>query len=141
VYVLTSPWWDRAWVYQEFLVSDRVRFFFGKYSIACEEMSPLLPQICCQILSQIFLFQSGTKPVNRFVESPQYSWDDSGDSVGRTYGMIMKKEDWDFDTDLKDLLMHSGSSRASDARDRYFLFSAWRVLGMVSYRIIRRRTM
>jgi hypothetical protein len=120
LYVLTSPWWGRAWVYQEFLVSNRVRFFFGKYSIACEEMAPFLLEICNSVLKHISIFKSGGERLSRFMESSQYTWDDLEDSIGRTYGMIMTKEEGVFHLELKDLLMNSGSSRASDARDKVF---------------------
>ncbi|KAL9573511.1 hypothetical protein ACKAV7_002055 [Fusarium commune] len=32
--VLTSPWWNRAWICQEFLVSSQVTFMFGNHFVS-----------------------------------------------------------------------------------------------------------
>ncbi|KAF3037154.1 hypothetical protein E8E11_005557 [Didymella keratinophila] len=37
-----SPWWTRAWVYQEFMSATKARFLFSKESIAWATASPIL---------------------------------------------------------------------------------------------------
>ncbi|KAG4280489.1 hypothetical protein FPRO06_11822 [Fusarium proliferatum] len=48
--VLTSPWWGRAWVFQEFMVSSRATFLYGLHSVGYPDMLRLICDLCLATL-------------------------------------------------------------------------------------------
>ncbi|KAF5662033.1 hypothetical protein FCIRC_11638 [Fusarium circinatum] len=135
--VLRSPWWNRAWICQEFLVSRKVSFMFGKHSRSWEQCWSTM-QAFCETHRHILTNR------NHFLELKNISVGDPGDrqlcrilDVVRTKGLgrqidhvgkaIKMKIQWSGSMDIKSLLSHSRSCKSSDDRDRVYA-----ILGLAS---------
>jgi hypothetical protein len=50
---IESPWWERSWVYQEFIASPNPIFLSGKIFIYWTDLQPLLQCVCSHLQSTI----------------------------------------------------------------------------------------
>ncbi|KAF4343650.1 heterokaryon incompatibility 6 OR allele [Fusarium beomiforme] len=120
-HVLKSPWWDRAWVFQEFIISARMTFLFGEHSISYSKMVPFLLGICTATLESICEPHVRRHQVfTRLVERSQYSTEEIEEAANKVYNMIMTKDEWIHRSDLEYLLVHNSNSQASDPRDKIY---------------------
>ncbi|KAF4956368.1 hypothetical protein FGADI_3945 [Fusarium gaditjirri] len=141
--VLTSPWWSRAWICQEFLVSSQVTFMFGNHVVSWEQCWRTMQAFCG--MHRLFLINK-----NLFMEFPSLSVGCPkdrqfcrihdivhGGDLNRQVdhvGMALKmKICWSGTKDIKALLSHSRSCKSSDDRDRVYA-----ILGLSSqgYKIV-----
>ncbi|KAH7177277.1 heterokaryon incompatibility protein-domain-containing protein [Fusarium sp. MPI-SDFR-AT-0072] len=123
--VLTSPWWNRAWICQEFLVSSQeqcwrtMQGFCGihKYDLMNRNNLPMFQNLStgcardrhlCRILDTV-----RERDLIRQV-----------DHVGTALKMKIR---WTGSMDIEDLLSHSRSCKSSDDRDRVYA-----ILGLAS---------
>ncbi|EXK46140.1 hypothetical protein FOMG_04352 [Fusarium oxysporum f. sp. melonis 26406] len=128
--VLSSPWWNRAWICQEFLVSSQVTFMFGNYFVSWEQCWRTM-QSFCGIHRSVLIYR------NYFLEREDLSVGCPEDrqlcrilnivherDLNRQVdhvGMALKmKIRWGGSMDIKALLSHSRSCRSSDDRDRVY---------------------
>jgi hypothetical protein len=120
-HILKSPWWDRAWVFQEFMVSSRVIFLFGRHSISYDKMLAFLVGICIVTHNSLSETSSpGYEPFKRLLERSQYSLEEIEKAVSKVYSMNIAKGKWVQDAGLKNLLVYNSSSQASDPRDKIY---------------------
>ena len=129
--ILESPWWRRAWVYQEFIASSQAYFLFGRHSISWTRLPEILSSLCS-------IHKNLPSYHNLFLEmNEQFSWNESQDSQFRPIVarkehakiatevvkfVIKSKQDWSGPADLKTLLAHSRHCYTSDDRDRIYAF-------------------
>jgi Heterokaryon incompatibility protein (HET) len=141
--ILGSPWWSRAWVYQEFIVSSRAYFLFGSRSISWVKLSPVLSSLC-SIRSEKF-----TKKLNSFIKTQESSisklfrqskrrkefapvkWKIinlirrmqlAEPARGVVNFIVKSKNTWTGSGDLKTLLKHSRDCDTSELRDKVYAF-------------------
>ncbi|KAJ3462185.1 hypothetical protein MRS44_010738 [Fusarium solani] len=117
--VIESPWWTRAWVFQEFMVSAHATFLSGRYH---------LPWMMFQFALKRYL---GPEDDNSIVqclnailkrrESTPHSRD-AAEGAGVVRFMLKTKAEWDDTYSLPFLLARSQGSKASDDRDRIYAF-------------------
>ncbi|KAF5606592.1 uncharacterized protein FSUBG_5991 [Fusarium subglutinans] len=140
--VLTSPWWNRVWICQEFLVSSQLTFLFGNHFIPWEKCWRTMEAFCgthknYQIDRDAFLVYLGVS-----VGSPEdrqlcrilgmVSQRDHVRQVNHVGVALRMKIRWTGSKDIIDLLSHSRSCKSSDDRDRVYA-----ILGLASpgYRV------
>ncbi|KAF4435109.1 hypothetical protein FACUT_7410 [Fusarium acutatum] len=125
--VISSPWWNRAWICQEFLVSEQVSFMFGHHSVSWERCWKIM-QGFCELHRWFLTIQN---PLTSFSWFPT---DCPGDrrildiveERGLTYQVdhvrnaLRMKICWSGSMDIKALLSHSRSCKSSDHRDRVY---------------------
>ncbi|KAF4453666.1 Heterokaryon incompatibility protein 6, OR allele [Fusarium austroafricanum] len=112
-HVLNSPWWERAWVFQEFMVSSRPIFLSGRYSMPYDEMRLILMGIS---FATIYLEDR----LFRLPQRSKCSVEKIKEALERAYKMILAKGTWVQNGTLANLLVHTSSCKASDPRDRIF---------------------
>ncbi|KAF5632727.1 hypothetical protein F52700_6264 [Fusarium sp. NRRL 52700] len=135
--VLTSPWWTRAWICQEFLVSAQVSFMFGHDSVSWERCWKIM-QCFCRTHSHILLNRDlflGVKGLKagcpedrqlcRILNIVQER--DLKRQVEHVWRALRMKICWDGSIDILSLLSYSRFCKASDDRDRVYA-----MLGLVS---------
>ncbi|KAF9769219.1 hypothetical protein IL306_013380 [Fusarium sp. DS 682] len=120
-HVLKSPWWDRAWVFQEFMVSARVTFLFGRHSISYDKMLPFLVGICIMTLDSLSKTDSpGHEPFKRLLERSEYSSEEIEKATSKVYDMNIARGKWVQNAGLENLLVYNSNSQASDPRDKIY---------------------
>jgi hypothetical protein len=144
--VVTTPWWTRAWVFQEFILSQRPIFLYGHASMAWDNFDVSLEKVFGYLrlayfsrsydeievelsprdLEIKYLFQRSDKAqeqVNRFLTRK-----DEFTSV-RTHRVLVNKrgteavyEHFRPTSDLGSLLFNANCFRATDERDKIYAF-------------------
>ncbi|EMT67974.1 hypothetical protein FOC4_g10012370 [Fusarium odoratissimum] len=128
--VLTSPWWNRAWICQEFLVSGQITFMFGSHFVSWEQCWRTMQAFCGThrhdlINRNLFLelrnLSEGCPEDHQLCRIldivNQRDLNRQVDHVGMALKMKMR---WSGTMDIKALLSHSRSCRSSDDRDRVY---------------------
>ncbi|KAI5464955.1 heterokaryon incompatibility protein-domain-containing protein [Mariannaea sp. PMI_226] len=130
--ILESPWWSRAWVFQEFIAASDASFLYGKYSISWKDVLPILQSV-------YHLFRHPFTNRDEFLKVTRYENHGPQDqSLCRVIDRVEHtnhrvtletirfmnntKLSWDGYMNIKQLLAHSRYCSASDDRDRIFAF-------------------
>ncbi|CVK96276.1 uncharacterized protein FPRN_12229 [Fusarium proliferatum] len=119
--VLTSPWWGRAWVFQEFMVSSRATFLYGLHSVGYPDMLRLICDLCLATL-EILLEPNkyrGTY-VKKRLKRAQATRAQISHSISKVLSVFLAKKEWYRNFDLKRLLVYTQNSHSSDERDRIY---------------------
>ncbi|EWZ48781.1 hypothetical protein FOZG_04258 [Fusarium oxysporum Fo47] len=135
--VLSSPWWNRAWICQEFLVSDHVSFMFGDHFVSWEQCWRTMQAFCGIHRNHLINRNKFLEFRNLSVGCPedrqlcrildivnQRDLNRQVDHVGMALKMKIR---WSGSLDIKALLSHSRSCKSSDDRDRVYA-----ILGLAS---------
>ncbi|SCO82482.1 uncharacterized protein FRV6_06695 [Fusarium oxysporum] len=135
--VLTSPWWNRAWICQEFLVSSQVTFMFGNHFVSWEQCWRTMEAFCGTHRDVLINRNHFLELRNLSVGCPedrqlcrildivnQRGLNRQVDHVGMALKMKIR---WGGSLDIKALLSHSRSCKSSDDRDRVYA-----ILGLAS---------
>ena len=156
--LLRSPWWNRAWIFQEFIVSRQVNFLYGLHSISWKQSAQAWRFLCVLaklVMDETFVgfftyrytegFQGSDNDSQHKAERPEhrnFNWsverlnaaaDGNFSSLLEcTQFMVSIKIAWSGSLDLKRLLMHSRSCKSSNDRDRVYAFVG---IGDKNYRI------
>nr|RBR00744.1 hypothetical protein FVER53263_04426 [Fusarium verticillioides] len=119
--VLSSPWWERAWVFQEFMVSSRATFLYGQHSMDHALMLLLMPDLCISTLGILF---EPTKTrgtcVKKKLKRAKVTRTQVSRSISKVLSVFLAKNEWYRDYDLKKLLVYTQNSQSSDERDRIY---------------------
>ncbi|KAF5563670.1 heterokaryon incompatibility 6 OR allele [Fusarium phyllophilum] len=119
--VLSSPWWGRAWVFQEFMVSCRATFLYGQHSMEHEVMLTLMPDLCLSTLDILF---EPTKTrgtcVRKKLKHAKVTRTQVSRSISKVLSVFLAKNEWYQNYDLKKLLVYTQNSQSSDERDRIY---------------------
>ncbi|KAF5010878.1 hypothetical protein FDECE_2985 [Fusarium decemcellulare] len=132
--VLESPWWSRAWVFQELMVSVDAVFMFGHHMMSWNNAPYILEAYIRAHWFQFTAFQPGDPLISRLrrvVERVQGS--ECREAIKTVAVMVQTKFNWTGEMDIKYLLEHARYCKASDDRDRVYSF-----LGLADpgYRVI-----
>ncbi|WAO93306.1 HET domain-containing protein [Fusarium falciforme] len=117
--VTESPWWTRAWVFQEFMVSAEATFLSGRYH---------LPWVMTQFALERYLGHEYDRTILHSligIMKPQNStvhFRNPAEAVGIVRVMLKTKAEWDDAYSLPFLLARSQGFKASDDRDRIYAF-------------------
>ncbi|KAF5652712.1 Heterokaryon incompatibility protein [Fusarium sp. NRRL 25303] len=119
--VLSSPWWGRAWVFQEFMVSCRATFLYGQHSMKHEIMLSLMPDLCLSTLEVLFEPEKtrGTC-IKKKLKRAKVTRTQVSRSISKVLSVFLAKHEWYRDYDLKKLLVYTQNSESSDERDRIY---------------------
>ncbi|EMT62675.1 heterokaryon incompatibility protein-domain-containing protein [Fusarium oxysporum II5] len=119
--VLNSPWWGRAWVFQEFMVSSRATFLYGLQSMAYPEMLRLICDVCLATLEILFEPKKtrGTYAKKR-LKRAQATRAQISHSISKVLSVFLAKKEWYRKFDLKRLLVYTQNCQSSDERDRIY---------------------
>lgn len=133
--VIESPWWERAWVFQEFVVAPKVHILYRRRFICWEKLWPILrsllhfqrslllgshdmakylPESC--IDSEAFLSEHVSHVFARLGSGRVRSTLELVNFMGQA------RLGRDHRLDLKDLLMNSRYCHTSDPRDKVYAF-------------------
>ncbi|KAF5663647.1 Heterokaryon incompatibility protein [Fusarium heterosporum] len=119
--VLRSPWWERAWVFQEFIVSSLPTFLLGYYAISLPDLAGLLPELCTVTLEILFGPDSIRK--RQFLQELRHTRHKPSqvrEAITVVLRMLLAATEWRKTSDLKLLLMYTQKSQASDCRDKIY---------------------
>ncbi|EXK34676.1 hypothetical protein FOXG_13667 [Fusarium oxysporum f. sp. lycopersici 4287] len=118
---LSSPWWGRAWVFQEFMVSSRATFLYGQHSMDHALMLILMPDLCLSTLGILF---EPTKTrgtcVKKKLKRAKVTRTQVSRSVSKILSVFLAKHEWYRNYVLKKLLVYTQNSQSSDERDRIY---------------------
>ncbi|KAF5615393.1 uncharacterized protein FTJAE_13378 [Fusarium tjaetaba] len=128
--LLSSPWWNRAWICQEFIVSGQVSFMFGHYSASWERCWEVLQDFCeihgrLLMNRNLFLLTTGLPIDGPEARQLRHIHDivqdrDLHRQVDHVRNALGMKIRWSGSMDIKTLLSHSRSCKSSDDRDRVY---------------------
>ncbi|KIL90328.1 hypothetical protein FAVG1_06058 [Fusarium avenaceum] len=132
--VLRSQWWERSWVFQEFMMSSRPTFLFGHHAMPFKEMTGLLPELCTLVAETLFGPDSTYRSqFIRELEKVHYRPTQIYEAIAVVLRMFIAGTERGRTTDLKLLLMYTQKSQASDSRDKIYSMIG---LAHPGYRII-----
>jgi hypothetical protein len=129
--MLKQPWWTRAWVVQEYPVSQEVQFIFGRQSLQGTTLSVVLAHFIAVLPTaterDLFLEVHSAitipdGPEDRQICRLRESQSSVGDSMAAAYSIITYKLLHTRYKDLKTLLSHSRLCGAGDSRDHVYAF-------------------
>jgi hypothetical protein len=128
--VIGSPWWSRAWIFQEFLVARELHLLCRRRFVAWKTILPILRSLL---------------PMHRFLDAYLYELNDDFvlnsiahrntdrirdriDACG--YKLLMNtvnfmvdsRDDWTGQMKIRDLLTHARFCNTTDLRDKVFAF-------------------
>ncbi|KAF5692096.1 Heterokaryon incompatibility protein [Fusarium denticulatum] len=119
--VLNSPWWGRAWVFQEFMVSSRATFLHGLQSMAYTNMLRLICDVCLATLEILFeRHKTGGTHVKKKLKRAQATRAKIAHSITKVLSVLLAKKEWFQSFDLKRLLVYTQNCQSSDERDRIY---------------------
>ncbi|OBS25905.1 hypothetical protein FPOA_06439 [Fusarium poae] len=108
-----SPWWGRAWVFQEFIVSEQAIFLQGMHSIPYLELIGLI-----RSFKKAAVFPCrGFKNSYHSLVRPRVEKDKA---ASRMWMLLVAKSNLRRTNDLKMLLALTKDSQATDARDKLY---------------------
>ncbi|KAI1036957.1 hypothetical protein LB505_011945 [Fusarium chuoi] len=128
--VLSSPWWSRAWICQEFLVSEQITFMFGHHFISWGEYWKIMHGFCEIHMSSLAnrnpslglngLPKDGPedRQLRRILDIVQERG--LNHQVDHVRNALRMKICWSGRMDIKTLLSHSRYCKSSDDRDRVY---------------------
>ncbi|RBR15942.1 hypothetical protein FVER53590_04426 [Fusarium verticillioides] len=119
--VLNSPWWGRAWVFQEFMVSSRATFLYGLHSMAYPDMLRLICDVCLVTLEILFEPNKTRRTrIKKKLRRAQATRGQIARSITKVLSILLAKKEWLQSFDLKRLLVYTQNSQSSDERDRIY---------------------
>ncbi|RSM11629.1 hypothetical protein CEP52_002864 [Fusarium oligoseptatum] len=121
--IIESPWWSRAWVFQEFMVSAHATFLSGHHDISWEEARLTLER--CNSLVHVFYGPFLMVHIAFIIEVLKVKeWHHDGvlEAASRVELMFETKASWEGTSNLTALLIHSKNCQASDDRDSIYAF-------------------
>jgi hypothetical protein len=119
--LLKSPWWERTWVFQEFMMSSQSTFLLGHHAMPFKEIVGLLPELCTLIVETLSGPDSTYRSqLIRELKRIHYRPTRILEVVTVVLRMFLAGPWWRGTTDLKLLLMYTQKSQASDARDKIY---------------------
>ncbi|KAI1010288.1 hypothetical protein LB503_004978 [Fusarium chuoi] len=128
--VLSSPWWNRAWICQEFLVSRQVTFMFGNHFVSWKQCWRIMNAFCgmhkYDLLNRERFLASQSQPVGcpgdrqicRILDMVKQR--NLNSQIDHVRTALKMKMCWRGGMDLMTLLSHSRSCKSSDDRDRVY---------------------
>lgn len=118
---LQSPWWERAWVFQEFMMSSQPTFLLGHHAIPFKEIVSLLPELCTLAVETLSGPDSTYRSqLVRELKRIHHRPTRIQESITVVLRIFLAGTDWRRTTDLKLLLMYTQKSQASDSRDKIY---------------------
>lgn len=132
--VLESPWWTRAWVCQEFLVSKKITFMFGHQLVSWEQSCGIL-QLFCELHTTVLskrerFFGYRDLPSDHPEDIMYHRVVDHVHNrrlqrrVDQAGSLLRMKTRWTGSMDMTRLLAHSRRHcKSSDDRDRIYSFT------------------
>lgn len=145
--IVTSPWWSRAWVFQEFILSRRPIFIYGCTSMAWDEFDMKLEKVFGYLRVASFagkyqsqeyslslhgvgkikiLFQKSNEAenqVNRFLtRKDEFTIFSSEERLVDHRGTEAVRDHFRPTSDFKSLLLNAHRFCASDERDKIYAF-------------------
>ena len=151
--IIEAPWWNRAWVFQEFIVASKLYFMYSGEFASWDILFHVWKSFCS--VHNVYLldrtsFFIGNKDFHR--NGPEYrnlcrviervEHGGSKVAVDTMEFMINSKIGWSGIGNLKNLLAHARYCCATDPRDKVFAFigladPAYRILPDYSHSIAR----
>ncbi|RBR12895.1 uncharacterized protein FIESC28_08386 [Fusarium coffeatum] len=123
--ILASPWWRRAWVFQEFMVSTHATFLYGKYAMPHHYFDEIITETCLRLTIANEYSKDELKPYLSRIQlaqiNPLYFFSSNAHDL-----LAAKRQD-PVPSDLESLLSYTEKFRATDERD--IIYS---VLGLAS---------
>ncbi|RFN50725.1 heterokaryon incompatibility protein 6, or allele [Fusarium flagelliforme] len=116
--IITSKWWGRAWIFQEFMVSTYATFLYGSYAMPHGDFSKLAIGSCWAI-RRILLDEFSESMLRTQLEKSSHDEDSLWSSDSLLYILTAKLVE-PTPTDLETLLYHTRDCLASDPRDRIY---------------------
>ncbi|KAH6952975.1 heterokaryon incompatibility protein-domain-containing protein [Fusarium avenaceum] len=118
---LKSPWWERSWVFQEFMMSSQPTFLFGQHAMHFKEIMCLLPELCT-LTVQTLSGPGGTHRSQfiRELKRLHYLPSQVHEAITVVLRIFIAGTEGRRTTDLKLLLMYTQKSQASDSRDKIY---------------------
>jgi hypothetical protein len=115
--VVTIPWWGRAWVFQEFMVSAQVVFLYGRHSMPYTEFMELVT-----VVSRWDVFEKiGCDPKRHLkLHLYGYNQDRLEKATSKMFRLLFAKLKESSTSDLKLLLLLTRDCQASDVRDKLY---------------------
>jgi hypothetical protein len=127
--VFESPWWTRAWVFQEFMCAARTHFLYGRQSMEWSTLSPTLDSYLSVVRYLVHhdeFFQKLQETLSPVEVLRLHSIRERADRATKAEGVVAQMVDsklrWSGPTKLKDLLSLSRIYAASDIRDSIYAF-------------------
>ncbi|KAM0424445.1 hypothetical protein ACHAPT_010368 [Fusarium lateritium] len=131
--VIASPWWSRAWVFQEFLVSAHATFLSGHHQISWMDAWATLERYSTRkyhveqriydLIESLRDFRLGQSfQVGRIRLSQSFHVGRILLAVGSVRQMLQTKAKWKSSDGLMVFLNNSRNYKASDDRDRIYAF-------------------
>jgi hypothetical protein len=129
-YLLRSPWWQRAWIYQEFIVASEAIFLYGGASISWQDFAAVASHLQDNhlVLHQI-LANKVRKWAASHPETTDLALDYLEDDLYILFGhlevsftLVQRKYRWQEPGDLKIWLECGRMCQTSDPRDRVYAF-------------------
>ncbi|GKU03604.1 heterokaryon incompatibility protein or allele [Fusarium langsethiae] len=111
--VSMSPWWGRAWIFQEFMASEQIIFLHRRHSLRYSYFLGLLRSLQRGELCRDFDPQFFNLPSDLSTDVVQ-------SAMPRMWMLLMAKHHLSGTHDLKTLLILTGHSQATDARDKIY---------------------
>jgi hypothetical protein len=115
--ILESPWWSRAWVFQEFIASSQVYFLYYREHIAWKRLSSILLSYCWVDAKCLTLDNDpyGSVVDQSWTDGPELRQlcrviarkTDINDAIKAVEFTLKSKIKWSGYGDLKELLAHS----------------------------------
>ncbi|RSL79765.1 hypothetical protein CEP51_007088 [Fusarium floridanum] len=121
--IIESPWWSRAWVFQEFMVSAHATFLSGHHDISWEEARLTLER--CNSLVHVFygpFLMVHIAFIIEVLKAKEWHHDGVLEAASRVELMFETKASWEGTSNLTALLIHSKNCQASDDRDSIYAF-------------------
>jgi hypothetical protein len=118
---LKSPWWERAWIFQEFMKSSQPMFLLGHHAMPSKDIMRLLPELCT--LAVETLSRSDSTYRSQFIRELKkihYRPTQIHEAITVVLRIFLAGTGWQRTTDLKLLLMYTQKSQASDSRDKIY---------------------
>lgn len=140
--IFESPWWTRAWVYQEFMSATKARFLFSKESIAWATASPILDTYLSVVRHLLLADDLFSKIQEKFgASSPEHHRmirtrersSRAEQAEGLVAWMVESKSRWSGPTDIVRLLSFSRHYGTTDVRDKIYAMLG---LAYPGYRIV-----
>ncbi|KAF5584836.1 heterokaryon incompatibility 6 OR allele [Fusarium pseudoanthophilum] len=106
--VLNSPWWGRAWVFQEFMVSSRATFLYGPHSMDYSNMLRMISDLCLATLEILFEpNRTPGTPVKKKLKQSRITRAQISHSISKVLSVFLAKKEWYENFDLKKLLVYT----------------------------------
>jgi hypothetical protein len=118
--VITSTWWGRAWVFQEFIVSAQATFLYGRYAMSLWDFVNLASEVCFITKYAIGFRHSSTRVLRRQLEQSRCTRDDIHRSSINVFNMLFAKRQQRSCSDLKLLFLYTQNCESSDERDKVY---------------------